>query len=376
MEGHMRIKQDYVSDQFHQIYFEISSVEMDHIFADVYEENADLINSREEFLMEAVKEKIEFEIIADEIESLDVYIIGPKMVKYLTKIEKGRSLLGIAQFCILPDNVDLELPTYVPTKFLNVMVTNEDVTNTMNQILLKQGYFQTVSDDEVTRNAVITYNLLYKKGDFLINTIQDQTFDMTSESFDIDGEKFVGRRVGDIIVLDEDEIKVEAKITKIEIKEVIPITEEIVKKLHFSRVTSVEGFYKKIKDTLEFGKLLDVIVYYLTEFIIQNKQLTFDDYVTDFYQRFAHNLDLTSDKVEYTLGVQRMLIIEYLSSIIDMKNDNERVKHINKVEDEQILAHLLDGEEIYFEESFFDRRVQELKILNYCLEEKIIDIQI
>ncbi|MFA7010451.1 MAG: hypothetical protein WC240_04425 [Bacilli bacterium] len=372
----MRIKQDYVSDQFHQIYFEISSVEMDHIFADVYEENADLINSREEFLMEAVKEKIEFEIIADEIESLDVYIIGPKMVKYLTKIEKGRSLLGIAQFCILPDNVDLELPTYVPTKFLNVMVTNEDVTNTMNQILLKQGYFQTVSDDEVTRNAVITYNLLYKKGDFLINTIQDQTFDMTSESFDIDGEKFVGRRVGDIIVLDEDEIKVEAKITKIEIKEVIPITEEIVKKLHFSRVTSVEGFYKKIKDTLEFGKLLDVIVYYLTEFIIQNKQLTFDDYVTDFYQRFAHNLDLTSDKVEYTLGVQRMLIIEYLSSIIDMKNDNERVKHINKVEDEQILAHLLDGEEIYFEESFFDRRVQELKILNYCLEEKIIDIQI
>jgi len=376
MEGHMRIKQDYVSDQFHQIYFEISSVEMDHIFADVYEENADLINSREEFLMEAVKEKIEFEIIADEIESLDVYIIGPKMVKYLTKIEKGRSLLGIAQFCILPDNVDLELPTYVPTKFLKITVTNEDVTNTMNQILLKQGYFQTVSDDEVTRNAVITYNLLYKKGDFLINTIQDQTFDMTSESFDIDGEKFVGRRVGDIIVLDEDEIKVEAKITKIEIKEVIPITEEIVKKLHFSRVTSVEGFYKKIKDTLEFGKLLDVIVYYLTEFIIQNKQLTFDDYVTDFYQRFAHNLDLTSDKVEYTLGVQRMLIIEYLSSIIDMKNDNERVKHINKVEDEQILAHLLDGEEIYFEESFFDRRVQELKILNYCLEEKIIDIQI
>jgi hypothetical protein len=376
MEGHMRIKQDYVSDQFHQIYFEISSVEMDNIFADVYEENADLVNSREELLIEAVKEKIEFEIVADEIESLDVYIIGPKMVKYLTKIEKGRSLLGIAQFCILPDNVDLELPTYVPTKFLKITVTNEDVTKTINQILLKQGYFQTISDNEVTRDAVVTYNLLYKKEDFLINTIKDQTFDMTSENFDIDGEKFVGKHVGDIIDLDEDEIKVEAKITKIEIKEVMPITEEIVKKLHFSRVASIEGFHKKVKDTLEFGKLLDVIVYYLTEFIIQNKQLTFDNYVTDFYQRFAHNLDLTSDKVEYTLGVQRMLIIEYLSSIIDMKNDNDRVKHINKVEDEQILAHLLDGDEIYFEESFFDRRVQELKILNYCLEEKIIDIQI
>ena len=45
----MHIKQDYVSDQFHQMYFEISREEMDDIFAEVYDENADLVNSREEF---------------------------------------------------------------------------------------------------------------------------------------------------------------------------------------------------------------------------------------------------------------------------------------------------------------------------------------
>jgi len=372
----MRIKQDYVSDQFHQMYFEISSEEMNNIFTDVYDENADLVNSRDEFIIEAVKEKIEIEIIADEIENLDVYIIGPKMIKYLTKIERGNSLIGIAQFCILPDNIDLELPTYIPTKFLDITIEDEDLENTIKKILLKQGYFQVVPSSEVTNEAIVTYDLLYKKDDFLINTIKDQTFDMTGENFDIDGEKFIHKHVDDIVPIDEDEIKVEAKIIKIETKSAMPITEEIVKKLHFSRVITIEGFKKKIKDTLEFGKLLDIIVYYITEFIIQNKQLVFDHYVTDFYKRFARNLDIANDKFEYTLGIQRMLIIEYLSSIIDMKKEDERIKYLNKVEDEQMLAHLLEGEETYFEESFFNRRVQELNILNYCLEEKIIDIKI
>lgn len=372
----MHIKQDYVSDQFHQMYFEISREEMDDIFAEVYDENADLVNSREEFIIEAVKEKIELEIIDDEIEDLDVYIIGPKMIKYLTKVERGKSLMGIAQFCILPDNIDLELPTYIPSKFLDTTIETEDLEKTIEQILLKRGYFKVVPSDEVTNETVVTYDLLYKKDDFLINTIKDQTFDMTSENFDIDREKFIHKQVNDIVPIDEDEIKVEAKITKIETKLAMPLTDEIVEKLPFLRVATVEGFKKKIKDTLEFGKLLDIIVYYITEFIIQNKQLVFDHYVTDFYQRFARNLDIADDKVEYTSGIQRMLIIEYLSSIIDMKKENDQIKYIDKVEDEQRLAHLLEGEETYFAESFFNRRVQELSILNYCLEEKIIDIKI
>lgn len=372
----MRIKQDYVSNQFHQIYFEISSVEMEHIYADVCEENGDLVNAHEEALLEAVKEKIEFEIIEDEIEDLDVYIVGPKMIKYLTKIEKGKSLIGIAQFCILPEDIDIELPTYIPNQFLNIVIEEEDIEKTIRQILLKQGYFQVIPSLVVTNDAEITYDLSYRKEDFLINTIQNQTFDMASKNLDIDKEKFLGKRMNDIILIDEDEIRVEAKITKIEIKIATPITEKIVKDLHLYRTTTIEGFRKKIKEALEFGKLLDIIVYYITEFIMQNKQLVFDQYIMDFYQRFAHKLDIASNSDEYILGVQRMLIIEYLSSIIDMKKESEQIEHINKVKEEQALIRLLDGEEAYFEESFLSRRVRELKILNYCLEEKIIDIKI
>ncbi|HKM30334.1 MAG TPA: hypothetical protein VJZ51_06235 [Bacilli bacterium] len=372
----MRIKQDYVSNQFHQMYFEISSAEMDNIFSIVYEENADLVNSREDILLEAIKEEIEFEVIAEEIDNLDVYMVGPKMIKYLTKIEKGKPLLGIAQFCILPENLDLELPTYVPKNFLSVSTSNETIEKTIKKILLKHDYFQTVPSQTVNIASIVTYDLLYKKDDFLINTIKNQTFDMTSDSFDIDATKFVGKKVRDKIILDEDDIKVIAQITKIEEKVADMLSEEIVRKLRFSRVITVEGFKKKVKETIEFGKLLDLIVYYLTEFIIQSKQLVFDDYVINFYHRFKDNLNLANDKVDYNLGVQRMLIIEYLSSIIDLKNDSDRVKHINKIEDEQILANLLDGDDLEFAESFFERRVQELKILNYCLEQNIIDIKI
>lgn len=372
----MRIKQDYVSEQFHQMYFEISVEEMDNIFTEVYEENADLIDTHTEALMESIKEKIEYEVLMDEIDNLDVYMVGPKMVKYLTKIERGKMLLGIVQFCILPENLDLELPTYIPTKFLDIEITDEDIDKLVNKILLENNYYELSESEIVTKTAIVTYDLCYTKDDLLINQIKDQIFDMASDNNDIDPLKLEGKKKADKVILDEDEIVVEARITKIEEKIPSTLTEEIVKRLKFSRVITVEGFKRKIRETVRFGKLLDVIVYYITEFVIQNKQLSFDSYVNNFYLKYAEHCDLTTEKIDYNMGIQRMLIIEYLSAIIDIKYDGDRVEYANKVGDEQILAHLLDGSDLYFDDSFFERRIQEVKILNYCISEKIVDIKI
>ena len=68
--GVMHRKQDYVSDQFHQMYFEISREEMDDIFAEVYDENADLVNSREEFIIEARKEKLNLKSLMMKLKTL------------------------------------------------------------------------------------------------------------------------------------------------------------------------------------------------------------------------------------------------------------------------------------------------------------------
>ena len=71
----MKIRQDYVSNQFHQVYFTFSAQEMNQIFADVMETHN--ISEKEakkqkKYLQELVMEKIEEEIIDEEISRLDI----------------------------------------------------------------------------------------------------------------------------------------------------------------------------------------------------------------------------------------------------------------------------------------------------------------
>ena len=84
----MRLKQDYVSSQFHQLYFELSPKEVNEIFEEVADENSNLTDQNSIEFIEKVKDKIEYETIQIQINELDVYMIGPKMITYLTDVKQ------------------------------------------------------------------------------------------------------------------------------------------------------------------------------------------------------------------------------------------------------------------------------------------------
>lgn len=375
----MRLKQDYVSSQFHQLYFELSPKEVNEIFEEVADENSNLTDQNSIEFIEKVKDKIEYETIQIQINELDVYMIGPKMITYLTDVKKDNIVLGIAKFCILPEELNIELPTYIPSSFIETNVTKEQTLSTINKILICNDYYDLIEVSEVDETSVITYDLCYTNNGTVLNKIENQTFDMsevTDENVDIDPLKFEKKKKDDIVILDNEEVKVEARIKKIEKKVAKELTDEIVKNLKFLRVTTATGFEKKINEIYKFGKTLDLLVYYVTEFIIQNKQIEFDSYVVDFYQKYASQCNLPTDNIDYDSGIKRMLIIEYLSAIIDAKYEDENIMHVGKIYDEQALAQLLDGSDLFFDDAFFDHRMEELKIFNYCENEKIIDFKI
>ena len=54
------------------------------------------------------------------------------MIKYLTKVEKGKSLMNCS-ILHSSDNIDLELPTYIPSKFLDTTIETEDLEKLLNR---------------------------------------------------------------------------------------------------------------------------------------------------------------------------------------------------------------------------------------------------
>jgi hypothetical protein len=368
----MKVTQDYVSNQYHQVYFVFSEEEISKIFDEVAEAKG-LVGEKgqkaKRDLLAAVKEKIENEIVEEELVKLDVVPISFRKYRYLTPLARNRGLLLIAQFCILPTDVQLKFPSKIPSGIFKVPYENQMVRDFTKQILLMNNMYDYQEAEVANKNSFVKYDLYYTKDDYVINEIKDRTnsLDETGESDDM---SFVNCRVGDEVVLDEnDGIVVKAKVREIKNRVLRRLTNDVVESLNFLGCKTVSEFRQKIKDIFSFSTTVVMLLNYLADFVIHNGGIEIDQVVLDHFAQ--------KDLTEYE--IKRELVKEYIIWIINYNYpDDNNVLYMNKIIEEyefdKILFNTPHRVDDY--QDFIRRRVYEVRVLEYCLEQRILDIKI
>jgi hypothetical protein len=251
----MKIKQDYVSDQFHQVYFTFSAQEMNQIFVDVmatHNISEKEVKKQKKYLLELVMEKIEDGIIDEEISRLDVVPVYGRKFRYLTRISRNNPLLVICQFCILPPDLQLKFPTKIPKEIFKVSHAPDVVRGFVRQILIQNGEYEYKIGEVAKKGSIVKYDIAYTREDYVISEIEGQEINLN----DIEQPEcalFLNAKVGDEIILDEDNsVTVIAKVKEIRNLTVKRLTNNIVIKLNFLNTKTVNEFNQKITDILNF----------------------------------------------------------------------------------------------------------------------------
>lgn len=374
----MKIKQDYVSDQFHQVYFTFSAREMDEIIQDVLAAHG--LSEREakrkkKYISELVMEKIEEEIIEREIMNLDVIPIYGRKFRYLTRIHPGNPLLVICQFCILPSDLKIDFPPKIPKKILEMSHIPETVRTIVRQILIENGEYAYKNGEVAKKGSIVICDIVYKRDDYVISEIENQEINLNN----VDQPEcalFLNSKVGDEIVLDDEtSVTVVAKVKEIKNLAVNRLTDAIVKKLNFLNTKTVLEFNKKISDIITFSGTIVVLLNYLAEYALESGSIEFDEYVLDFFMgnEFAPNGKKERDR--YLEEVKRDLAKEYIIWLINLNNSNIDPAYMDRIYEEYELDKMLFNNPMRIDgyQEFINRHAFEARVLQYCIDNKIID---
>jgi len=374
----MKIRQDFVSDQFHQVYFTFSAREMEEIFNEVLKAHG--LSQKEakrkrKYVEELVMEKLEEEITEREIMNLDVIPIYGRKFRYLTRLSPTNPLLVICQFCILPSDLKIDFPAKIPKKAFEISHVPETVRGIIRQILIENGEYEYVPGEVAKRGSVVKYDVVYKRGDYVISEVEDQETNL-NEVDQPERDLFLNAKVGDEIVLDDDkQVTVTAKVKEIKNLVVNKLTDEIVRKLNFLNTKTVSDFNKKISDIITFSGTIVVLLEYLAEYALQSGEITFDDYVIDFFLDNEYAPKGKKERERYIAEVKKDLAKEYIIWLINLNNSHIDPSYMDKIYEEYELDKMLFNNPMRIDgyQEFINRHAFEARVLQYCIDNKIID---
>lgn len=363
----MKFRLECVGEQFCQLYFGFDASEVNAMFIKYNEDG-----SLEEVTTDKIIETIE-DVIDDKFNELDVTLVGPRKTSIITRVEKGKPLLGITKSCILPDDINISLPTFIPEELYEFKVEESSIDNFVHNVLIENNLYDLKDIKIVDDDCVVTYDLRYVKDDLIINEIKDQTTDVDDED-DIDLDKFMGKRINNEIVIDKDEVDTIAKITRIQKKVPYELTNEVVSKLKIGSKTP-KGFIEKVRNVLEFQKDIQIAMYFIIESISKSEQIKFDDVVVNFLlDSFPETNECDKDLV--INSSKKMLICEYLVKVVELKTGSEGIISEalqKKIDESSRLFFLADGRRSQsFLRTLFEDQIDQIKVLEYCKEAGLI----
>ncbi len=377
----LKITQDYVSDQYHQAYFTFTAQEMTDFYREILTTfsipDSDL-KKKKTMVDDLVMNKLEDKVIENELAKMDVIPIGGRKYRYLSDLAPDQSLVVICQFCVLPSGISMKFPTQIPKELFSFPMDANISKDFLKQLLLQHEMFEYQESDQADKNSFVEYDLSYVKDDFLINHLENQQMEMEKalpQVFD----KFLGALVGDVIVLDEDEgILVKAAIKKIQNQVFPKLTDEMAQKVNFLGTQTAAAFKKKVKDIFTFSTTVVLLLNFLSEFILQNDEIEFDEYVINHFMDSDFMPKRKKEREGYLQEVKKEIIKEYIIWIINLNFQNQDIKYMDRIREEyefdKILFHNLNRVDNY--QGYLNRHVLETRVLQYCLEEGILDIQL
>lgn len=377
----MKIKENYVSRQYHQVYFTFSTNEMKQLFEDVMiSRNISIKESKRKakLITQLVMNKIEDEIIEEELYKLEFVPVCSRKYRYLTEVSKSGPLLVICQFCILPTDIQLKFPTKIPKEIFNIPHEDDVVKDFTNQILIMNNQYELKDVDVATIKSQVTYDLSYTKEDFIISELNDQMIYLDDE----DQEErllFLNSQVGDSIVLDnEDDVVITAKVKRIQNQVTKKLTNKIVEEINFLGTKTISEFHDKILSIFTFSSTVVILINYLADFVIQTGDIEFDEYVINHFMDTEFAPKKKKDIEAYLNEIKRELIKEYIIWVINFNYADDEVLFMNRIIEEYEFEKVLFNSPYRIDsyQEYINRHAFETRVLEYCLDHNIIDIEI
>lgn len=374
----MIVKENPISSQYHQVYFTFSIADINQIFDEVIEQRGfskKEQDKKQKQIVNLVLEKIEDEIIENELEKIDRVPVCSRKYRYLTEISRDNPSLVICQFCVLSPDIQLRFPPLVPLELLNIPFIDEVVKDFTENILIQNNEFEEIEVDKATQECIVTYDLSYVQGDFKLSEVTGITVDLSKE--EEESILFINCQKNDIINLDEsDNVKVIAKVTRIHKLVVKKLTDEIVQKINFLNTKTVSEFNQKIIDVFTFSTNSVALINYLTEFALKSTEIEFDEYVKNHFLDGDLAPKKKSELDTYLIEVKKELVKEHIIMIINLNYNDEEPRFLNNILEEYEFDKVLFNSPARIDsyQEYINKRIYETRVLEYCVDNNIIKL--
>lgn len=376
----MLVKENPISKQYHQVYFTFSIMEIDNIFQDIIDLHCFTgkdIKRKIDLITKLVMDKIEEEIIEDELEKLEVVPVLSKKFRYLTEVKRGKPLLVICQFCIISPDIKLAFPPFVPMELLTVPFKDEVLDDFTNKILEKYGEYSYQEQQLADEFSIVTYDLSYVQDNYKLSEIKDVEIDLSSDEEEV--ELFINAKPGDIITIDNsDKVTVLATVTKIMKKVNNQLTDEIVSKMNFLGTKTVKEFNKKIMDIFSFSTNSLMLIDYLVAFVLKASNFQVDNYVINHFLDHEFAPKKKKEQDSYIQEVIRELVKEYILIVIDYNYEGMEPRFLNWIIEEYEFEKILFDSPARIDsyQEYVNRRIFETRVLEYCIDNNLINYKI
>ena len=162
-----------------------------------------------------IQDSFENCIFLEELKKHDIKSIGPLKFRYISDFCYGKPLLGVCRFVKYEDAFNVDYPNRV-NPHINIAIDeyNQEIDDLFDFVLLNRGLYYEEASRVVNRYAKVDYELRYVSGDQVIEVIKNQHFDMLEDD-DIDYNILIGAKIGDFVVLEDDNVTIGAVIQNV-----------------------------------------------------------------------------------------------------------------------------------------------------------------
>lgn len=196
--------------------------------------------------------------------------LSTRDTKYFNDSNPQIPFMGVTKVFVLDDSLKLALPQSLSGSVREEIENlHETIDKEFEEILIKIGLFYQESTEIVCDNSQVLYNLHYKKDDVIINTLKNQLFDMNEDN-DIDKNLFLGAQVGDRIVINSDDVVIEAEIINVVSKIPYSKTRFDVNNINELGYSSLEDMYDDFEKSYYLLNKIEIIYNYIEDYAVKN----------------------------------------------------------------------------------------------------------
>lgn len=366
----MKVKVDKVSDQYAQMYFGLLKEEVNRAFGVVENawKNEEKQQISKEEMIEYVKSDIE-DMIEEQIYLENLMPIGEKQYHYFLEPKIDQPLIVLVKFLTVPlRDCKLTLPKTIDPASIQPENIEEDVERIIQVILEKHGYCRMSAAESVTETSTITYDLIYEEDGHIINTVKELYLNMEEEE-EIPIEKFLNKKVGDRLLLDQDKVNLVAEIKAISKMTPVTLTDMIVAQLDYVETKTVKEFKQKIHEVLYMGNAIHNTMKKVLDEIIIHQAFELDPQALAFFKKYE-GAGLSDAEAEKEL--KSMIFYRYLVAFITgIKTEAEETGLLFIGEEFDLLC--LCDEEMNTDEEFefyLNKRIPEIWVYQYYITEQ------